>query len=351
MSLSVHGSEARNERLSGLPSFCRWRAVSGVAMVSLLACWLIVLGGAWPRPAPELLALMTYALGLGLVCAFIVCSFQGILSRLTLRLAWVWAWLLVLLTALAVSYVVGVISTVLGSGPGPEALSAFVLKSVLAAGLVSLALFRYLFVRSRWQAEMVAESEARVHALQARIRPHFLFNSLNTIASYIPEDPQLAERATEDLADLFRGSLRNADDPIPLADELALARKYLAMEQRRLGDRLAIDWDVEDLPGAEPVLPMLLQPLLENAVTHGIQPRAEGGLIQVFGRREGGRLVITIANPLAEQLSRSGNGMALQNIRSRLALSYSSLASLLTHRDDDCFYAVLTLPYADAADR
>jgi two-component system sensor histidine kinase AlgZ len=301
--------------------------------------------------ARTLLLLVTYAVGLGLFCAYLVCACGGLLGRMSTRTAWFGAWVVVVLGAWAFSYLVGMMSTVWGLGPGAEAHESFVGKSVLAAAIVSLALFRYLFVRARWEADMLSESEARVEALQARIRPHFLFNSLNTIASLIPDDPVGAERATEDLAELFRGGMRRSEDMIPLADELSLGRKYLAMEQRRLGDRLQVEWDVDDLPAQEPVLPMLLQPLLENAVAHGVQPHPQGGRVRVYGRMEGGNMVLTVTNPLAPSGSKPGHGMALGNIRSRLALTYSSLASLLTHQDAENHYAVLTIPHAQTPHR
>jgi two-component system sensor histidine kinase AlgZ len=145
--------------------------------------------------------------------------------------------------------------------------------------------------------------------------------------------------------------MRRSDDMIPLCDELSLGRKYLAMEERRLGERLQVEWLVDELPAQVPVLPMMLQPLLENAVAHGVQPSPAGGTVRVFGRLEGGNIVLTVTNPLPPSGSKPGQGMALGNIRSRLALTYSSLASLMTHRDDKNHYAVLTLPHAEAADR
>ena len=227
----------------------------------------------------------------------------------------------------------------------------FVLKSAFAVGLVAVVFFLYLEIRARWRSELIAQAEARVQALQARIRPHFLFNSLNTIASLIPDDPDSAEAATLDLADIFRGSMRRADQLISLSDELSLARQYLDMERRRLGSRLQVDWRVEELPPGASVLPLMLQPLLENAVAHGVQALQEGGKIAVYGRSEGERIVVTIGNPLAPEGSdTSGHGMAIRNIRERLALAFGSRASLLTSQDQDQFYAVLSLPYVEHSD-
>ena len=232
-----------------------------------------------------------------------------------------------------------------------DTIGMFVLKSVFVVGLVTVVFFRYLEIRARWRLELMAQADARVQALQARIRPHFLFNSLNTIASLIPDDPASAEAATLDLADIFRGSMRRADQLISLSDELELARQYLDMEQRRLGERLEVDWRVEELPAGAAVLPLMLQPLLENAVAHGIQTLQQGGKIAVYGRTEGDQVVITIGNPLAPEGSdTSGHGMAIRNIRERLSLAFGSRASLLTNQDKEQFYAVLSLPYVKHSD-
>ncbi len=292
-----------------------------------------------------------YAQSLALITVAGVCVSRAWLGRLTARGAWLGSWVVAVLVALAFSYTAGIVGTVLQLGPGREGFAMFVLQSVLAVALVSVALFRYLYIRALWRAQLLAESEARVQALQARIRPHFLFNSLNTIASLIPDDPGSAERATEDLADLFRGSMQRADSLISLAEELNLAEKYLQMEQRRLGDRLRVNWRVDELPDGAFVLPITLQPLLENAVAHGIQPRVDGGEIRVYGRSEKENIVITICNPLgpAEHIA-PGNGMAIINIRERLQLAFGPGASLITHQDDEQFFAVLSLPYAENTD-
>ncbi|KAA9130848.1 sensor histidine kinase [Marinihelvus fidelis] len=327
------------------PSFCSWRALAAVAAVSLLATALVLLGRLDVLAPGRVVPVLVYGVALGVICALAVCVCRALLSRLSVRAAWLGGWLIVVLTTLGISYGVGVVGSVHGVGPGPNGLGLFMLQSVLATGVVTVALFRYLFIRAQWRAEMLAQADARVQALQARIRPHFLFNSLNTIASLIHDDPASAERATEDLADLFHGSMRRADKSIPLSDELELARKYLAMEKRRLGERLAVKWSMDGLPDNAMVLPMVLQPLLENAVGHGIGPRADGGEIQVFGRVEGQNLVITISNPLAPPRDHAGAGMALRNIRSRLDLAHGPRASLLTNRDGNRFYAVLTVPH------
>jgi two-component system sensor histidine kinase AlgZ len=289
-----------------------------------------------------------YAQALGLVTALGVCISRAWLGRLSARGAWLGSWIMAVVVALGFSYSAGIIGTVLGAGPGRQVFAVFVWQSVLAVALVGAALLRYLFIRAQWRAQVLAQSEARVQALQARIRPHFLFNSLNTIASLIPEEPLNAECAIEDLADLFRGSMRRADSLISLSEELDLARRYLQMEQRRLGERLRIEWRVSELPEGASVLPLTLQPLLENAVTHGIQPRTDGGTVKVYGRSEKENIVITISNPLGLGEPRNrGHGMALANIRERLELAFGPNASLITHQNDEQFFAVLSLPYVE----
>jgi len=333
------------------PSLCRLNPLLVVVAVTQVSVLLIGVGTSWEFGLAWLALVSLYAQALALVTAMGVCVSRVWLGRLSARGAWIGSWLVAIIVALAVSYSAGVVGTVLGAGPGREGFGMFVLQSVLAVALVSVALFRYLFVRAQWRAQLLAQSEARVQALQATIRPHFLFNSLNTIASLIPDDPIGAERATEDLADLFRGSMRRADDLISLMDELDLARKYLQMEQRRLGDRLGIDWEVTELPKDASVLPLTLQPLLENAVAHGIQPRIDGGEVRVYGRREKNNIVITICNPLGpdDHISK-GHGIALANIRERLELAFGPSASLITHQDSESYFAILSMPYVENTD-
>jgi two-component system sensor histidine kinase AlgZ len=146
--------------------------------------------------------------------------------------------------------------------------------------------------------------------------------------------------------------MRRADSLISLSEELDLARRYLQMEERRLGDRLRVDWRVSELPKGASILPLTLQPLLENAVAHGIQPSADGGEIRVYGRAEKDNIVITLSNPVGDDdKGKGGHGMALANIRERLELAFGPAASLITHQDARQYFAVLTLPYVENTDR
>jgi two-component system sensor histidine kinase AlgZ len=333
------------------PSFCNWRLLLTVMIITEVSVVLVGFGSSG-LPRLQWLGLASiYAQWMALFCASGLCVTSNWTSRLTPRGAWVGSWLIAIVLATVFSFAVWSALSVVRPGMLDDLARMFVLKSVAAVGLVAVVFFRYLEIRARWRSELMAQAEARVQALQARIRPHFLFNSLNTIASLVTHDPKGAEAATLDLADIFRGSMRRADQVIALSDELQLASQYLDMEQRRLGERLEVDWRVDELPAGAAVLPLMLQPLLENAVGHGIQTLPEGGKIVVYGRTEGDQVVITIGNPLAPAGSdTSGHGMAIRNIRERLALAFGSRASLLTSQDQERFYAVMSLPYVEHTD-
>jgi two-component system, LytTR family, sensor histidine kinase AlgZ len=225
--------------------------------------------------------------------------------------------------------------------PSPAAGS---LRAMLLAATAAAALLAYFNLRTHRLSPALAE--ARLQALNARIRPHFLFNSLNAVLSLIREDPRRAEQALEELADLFRALLKNPRDLVPLSEEIALSRQYLDLEKLRLGEeRLRVEWEVGSVPRDTVVPPLLLQPLLENAVYHGIEPAAGGGIMRVACTQEGERLRIEIANPTAAGLSHAeGSRMALANIRERLTLYYDLEASLEIEESPERYIVRITLP-------
>jgi two-component system, LytTR family, sensor histidine kinase AlgZ len=188
----------------------------------------------------------------------------------------------------------------------------------------ALALALALWLQWREGRRTPADARARLAELQSRIRPHFLFNTLNTAVSLVRVDPARAEGLLEDLAELFRAAL--ADDSggssgsVTLASELELARRYLAIEQLRFGDRLRLEWQLDAQTDAARLPPLVLQPLLENAVRHGIEPAEAGGTVRVRTRVRLGRAEITIDNSVSGSASRPGHGLALENVRERLRL-------------------------------
>jgi two-component system sensor histidine kinase AlgZ len=333
------------------PSFCDWRMLLAVIVITEVSVILLGLGQGGIPDWRWLAIASIYAQWMALFCAAGLCLNSGWTARLTTRGAWLGSWLMTTCLAAIFSYAAWRADSVAGPGLIADPAVIFVWKSVFAVALVTVVFFRYLEIRARWRSQLIAQAEARVQALQARIRPHFLFNSLNTIASLIPDDPVNAEAATLDLADIFRGSMRRADQLISLSDELQLAHQYLDLERRRLGDRLKVEWRVEELPAGASILPLTLQPLLETAVAHGIQTLEQGGKLAVYGRAEGDLIVITISNPLAPVGSdTSGHGMAMKNIRERLSLAFGSRAGLVTSQDKERFYAVLSLPHVKHSD-
>jgi two-component system, LytTR family, sensor histidine kinase AlgZ len=216
-------------------------------------------------------------------------------------------------------------------------------KALLAAG-VTAAVLGYLRLVAK--AYSPALSEARLQALQARIRPHFLFNSLNAVLGLIRRDPKRAERALEDLAELFRSLMSDGRQFVRLADEITLLERYADLEQLRLGERLRITWEIDTAPSDALLPPLLLQPLLENAVYHGVEPGTGTSDVLVRIALHGERIAVTIENPYTEtQLQRGGNRMALENIRERLMLFFDAEARLETAADGMRYRVNIELPY------
>ncbi|OBS09591.1 two-component system sensor protein [Acidihalobacter prosperus] len=221
----------------------------------------------------------------------------------------------------------------------------FLMRNTLISAIVTAVGLRYMYVQHDWKRSIEARTGARLAALQARIRPHFLFNSMNSIAALIRSRPAVAETAVLDLASVFRSVLEERDWST-LAEELELSRHYLSLEALRLGDRLRIEWRIEPGLDAARMPALSLQPLVENAVYHGIQPRPSGGTIRIDARRDGMKLVVVVENPLPgpDANPHRGNGMAVDNLRERLALAYDGRAKLVVEQDAERFSVQLRLP-------
>ena len=258
------------------------------------------------------------------------------LARLPYRSGVIMTFLLVL----ALATLLQVVATRLFGPDAAPSLARLWFFSVVVTG----ALLAYFNLRGR--ALSPAITEARLQALQARIRPHFLFNSLNAVLSLMRSNPQRAETALEDLADLFRVLMADNRQLVPLEGELALCRQYLALEQLRLGERLQLAWHVDKLPADALVPPLVLQPLLENAVYHGIEPAEEGGEISINIYRSGNQVHLVLGNPYdAAGSHHGGNRMALSNIRERLALHFDAEAQLLIKSTDKQYQVHIVIPY------
>ncbi|MCC7218356.1 MAG: histidine kinase [Burkholderiales bacterium] len=219
----------------------------------------------------------------------------------------------------------------------------------LVWSLVAVAALAYWF-HLRARALSPAITEARLQALQARIRPHFLFNSINAVLSLVRAEPARAEHALQDMADLFRVLMRDNRNLAPLADEVELCRQYLELEQLRLGDRLRVEWNLKSMPGDAQVPPLVLQPLLENAVYHGIEPSSAPGVVSVNIFEARGEVHAILRNPYRAEGGRhhSGNKMALANVRERLALHFDAEANLESRVTKDGYEVHIRLPYRKA---
>lgn len=209
-----------------------------------------------------------------------------------------------------------------------------------------------IYFRFRAYPLSPALDAARLQALQARIRPHFLFNSINAVLGIVRADPKRAETALEDMADLFRMAMAHDGDLVSVRKEVALARQYLALEQLRLGERLKVNWCTENMPDDALLPPLILQPLLENAVYHGIEPLAEGGLVDIKLYRNGNEMHLEMYNPRQEQGSHHiGNKIALSNIRERLALQFNVEASYTVEIGKNFYRVHIKLPYVKESPR
>lgn len=235
----------------------------------------------------------------------------------------------------------------IGAGMLPDRRSIPFAHLAFLTLFVTFCLLAYFDLRSRALAPAVAE--ARIQALQARIRPHFLYNSINAVLSLIRSDPRRAEGALEDMADLFRVLMADNRTLAPIANEVELARQYLALESLRLGDRLRVTWRTDTMPGDALMPPLVLQPLVENAVYHGIEPMEAGGEIEIDVGRSGNQLVMSLTNPFSGAARHStGNRMALVNIRERLQLHFDAEATMKSEVHDGRYKVTIRVPYITA---
>jgi two-component system sensor histidine kinase AlgZ len=340
-----------------LPDFCESRAVLAVVLIAELVAIVFAIS----RQALhdnfwiDLAAASLFLLWIGLICAAVLCRTRPWLQKLpAARAATIGVGILVAIVGLVseIVYRVGQIwAGIAIPNVFPKDHAWFLLRNLAVGFIVSALALRYFYVSAEWKRTIEREALARIRALQARIRPHFLFNSMNTIAALTRSNPQRAEQAVEDLADLFRVSLSEATVRIALKEEIDIARTHQRIEQLRLGDRLKVQWDVDELPMRMQVPHLIVQPLLENAVYHGIEMLPDGGTVRIRGRTVGAEVHIEVRNPIASAggyAERDGNRMALENIRQRLELAWPGRARIEVEQDAGEFCARLVIPYARA---
>jgi len=300
-----------------------------------------------------------FVLWIVLISAALLCGLRKVIERLSLQ----WSVVAVLTLILVVTTLFSVLGDWVLAGADFSDFSVSIegydlLRNLLVSQVMAGMVLRYFYVQAQLRRQERAELHSRIQALQSRINPHFLFNSMNSIASLISVEPETAEQAVEDLCELFRASLRESTEPVALARELELCRRYMAIEQLRLGDRLQVSWDIKEQP-EQATLPLLtLQPVLENAVYHGIQPLPQGGgikvQIEVVNGNKTPLLQVRVSNPVVnatgQRGSESGHRMALDNIRDRLEALYDGQARLDVEKNKESFVACLTVPFREELD-
>ena len=279
--------------------------------------------------------------------ALCLCKLRRRLLTLPMWLGIPMAWAVPVLIAAASLWLVAQVD--LGAGSPLAAARAPVAimsgNAAVITGLIAALVLRYFYLQDQWQAQVSAIAKSQFEALQARIRPHFLFNSMNTIASLIRRDPDTAERVVEDLSDLFRAALGAGQGDSTLGDEIDLARRYLAIEKLRLGERLEVRFEVaDDVPLTLPMPRLILQPLTENAIVHGVSRLDGGGSVVLRAWREAGTLWMQVSNPAPREAGPSSNAHAIGSVAQRLIYHFGAAAQLHGYRDGEHYRCDLRVP-------
>jgi len=338
-----------------IPDFCRWRPLLALAfIVELVAVVLTLAKGLGGDMQDRFVLTSVFLQWTGFCSAAALCATRRWLRHAPAGVVFFVSWFLLVAVIGAISLIGYEI--LLRMDPvfqqAPEPRFSLMLRHLSIGAIVSLLVLRLFWLQHQWRQQVLAEGRSRYEALQARIRPHFLFNSLNSIAALIGVRPGDAEALIEDMSELLRAGLDARSRLVPLADELALARAYLRIEQSRLGARLQVQWDIAEDTARSEVPLLSVQPLVENAVYHGIERMAQPGTVRVAARRDAGQLRIEVANPRPDATAppHQGQRIAIDNIAQRLALIYGDgRARLELGEEGDRFVARLTLPVIENA--
>lgn len=334
-----------------LPDMCRAKNVLYLTLIAQLLAIILALntsfisGDFWN--ALSLNAL--FIVWVGFTCASIFCLFKHRINRYSPNHICALMFITINLTTFFITWVSSSLlpQMDLFMEPSQSHINIYI-RNVGISIIFSLILLRFLYIQFQWRKQSKAEADAQLDALQARIRPHFLFNSLNTIASLTRLNPALAETLTEDLSELFRANIQTSKRLIPFQQELTLVQQYLNIEQMRLGERLLIETDLTAIPDNALIPPLSLQPIIENAVYHGIEPSEKGGTLKIIGRMDKDMITLLVSNPVNDSQSanaRSGNKMAINNIRLRMAQCFPDQSKLLISASAGEFQTQLKFPY------
>lgn len=335
-----------------IPDFCSGPALLSMAFVMELVAICFTLGGSEPRAdlMQRLALLSLYLQWIGLCGGAALCGLRRLFTIARAGVVFFVCWGVLILIVMMLSN----IAWYLGTSPHVGVLDpseprfAFIARHSCIAAIVSLMLLRYFWTRHQWQEQVRAEGESRYQALNARIRPHFFFNALNSLAALIIIRPTEAEMMVEDLADVFRASLEKRGRMAPLVDEIGVCNAYLRIEKARLGEKLEVKWDCAETLLNWPVPMLIIQPLVENAVYHGVSKLKDGGVIRIHIYTARDTLIIEVENPMpkadTEGFRSKGNQIAIDNIASRLNLIYGERGRLDLGPDNGMYRARLSLP-------
>lgn len=334
-----------------LPDLCDRNSVFFLVLIAELFSLVIVLidGGMLPFGWMQLGLVSLYVQWVALSSAAILCQLRGYLRGLPAQRAVLISYLLIPINAWVVSTVSMLwFSFTPDPSFGAVVFSSQVLTHVAIAAIIGGLVIRYFYLQAMLIARRQSELLHRIQALQSRIRPHFLFNSMNIIASLIETDPRTAETVVEDLSALFRASLNHVGNQVSLDEEFELCNKYLNIEKLRLGKRLDVQWEIRAVPDEVKIPLLTLQPLLENAVLHGVQPLPQGGIVEIVASYSHGVFDLRITNPYSEKsmdVESQGNRMALENTRNRLAALYGDRAKLTGYAEGNRYITRLSYPF------
>ncbi len=346
-------ADVANEEPAYLPDFCAAATILVVLLVAELVAIVLTLAaqGEAGTFLTELAKMSLYILWLALLSCAVLCQARSWIESAGKTRGFVVAFFILEALCLLLAEISWQVTLRYGQAVIiDDSHSGFLFRNFAISSIVIALAMRYLYVASEWRRSIVLEAQARISALQALIRPHFLFNTMNTIASLVRTAPESAEQAVEDLSDLLRANLSGNQNRIELRNEMEVAKIYQRIEKLRLGDRLQVSWSLDDLPMNALIPSLTLQPLLENAIYHGIEHLPDGGEVSVSGKKVKDRLQIDIRNPRVSAAQRpDGHRMALANISQRFALAYEEHAEVQIEETAEHYNVRLLFPYEESA--
>ena len=333
-----------------LADFCSARAVLLVMItMALLAVVIVLLLGQEMIAFWVSLGMLTMFLQwVGLLSLATLCALSPLLKRMDIALSSVLVFVLIQLITLGVSEATYLLirQYIAIMSIAPEQHGYFLMRNVVISMIISGVALRYMFLQRQLQIKIKVEDEAKIQILQARIRPHFLFNSMNSIATLTHVDADAAEKAILDLSEIYRATLNADDSMTTLADEIALTRHYLEIEKLRLHERLVVNWQIDESALLARLPSLIIQPLVENAVYYGIEPCVNGGIVHIQISRSD-RLSILVSSPLPgkyDDMVKQGNQMAIGNIRERLKIVFGKQATLKSSQDGGKYHVMIEIP-------